>query len=759
MKLLRDDLIIYPAEDGSNKFFVKDPSTNELFEFGEKEYFLINALKNPYHEKVLLTKFNAKFGEKETSEYLSGLIAALDGWGLLKENHEFNTSDKKTSATIRQTEKILQLTNRKQINHWSLFCPQKLLDKLVHYFNFFRFFYKLTFLLFIVAIASLFSNLQLYKEDLKGVITMFTINLLSQIVKGYIARYYNINTSSFGLTLAAGIIPRFDIRIDIDENASREAKLRLTSSSLLVRIFLFSFGILLWIITRQFGSSVSILGAAMALFSMFSLLFAANPLLSSDGYRFITIYFNMPNIREKAIRSIRNYFFPAPSVIAKYSDDRLALKIYGSLSILFIVSVVVFIGFSIGRWLETNYRGLGVILFFVLIVYLIARFSNLSKARKNLQAGNPPTENNPLADKKPRNSSDNQKRYTSSTIMAIIRKVRWLRCFISAAIAVAFFLPYHYEAGGSAEVIPVIHQEIYSENKGIIKKVYFNGGEWIQKGSIIAEMENYRQKKDVELTQQAINKGQEEINILLTTPSEEEVELAKQQLLTAKLKLQYTKENYSRQETLYKKNFVSLETYLETKEELDLDRQEVIEKEASLLVIQNKVNEHELESAKLELAMLQKELEFYEEQLERTKLRMPNDGKIITMNLKNLENKFLDDGQLLAEIEDSSHVQIEIMIPEPDIDQIDIGDRVNFKALLSPNKIITGKVTSIYPVVDSTTYGKVLKVVSVIPNEHYILKNGMTGYAKVEGNEMFVIQAFTRALISFLLIEFWSWLP
>ncbi len=272
-------------------------------------------------------------------------------------------------------------------------------------------------------------------------------------------------------------------------------------------------------------------------------------------------------------------------------------------------------------------------------------------------------------------------------------------------------------------------------------------------------MVNYRQKKDVELTRQAINKKREEINILLTTPSDEEVELAKQQLLTSKLKSKYSTENYSRIQALYKTDSVSLTAYLDAKKKMDLDQQEAIEKAAQLLVVEKQVNKHKLESAKFELAMLQKELQFYEEQFERTKLRMPNDGKIITMNLKGLENKFLDDGHFFVEIEDPSRVQIEIMIPESDVNQISVGDNVHFKTLLYPNKIIKGKITSIYPVTESTSYGTVLKVISVIPNKHYILKTGMSGYAKVEGEEMFVIQAFTRALISFFLVEFWSWLP
>lgn len=766
MKLLRDDLVIYPAEDGSKKFFVKNPSTDALYEFGEKEYYLISALKSPYHERVLLTKFNAKFGEKETLEYVSDLIAMFDEWGLLKENSQHDVGEKRSSETSPQVTPPPQLNKRKRLNHWSIFPPQKLLDGLLRYVGFIRFFDKLILVLLAVALVTLFSNIHLFKQDLSKIsakftlfehllFTMFTLNLFTQIVKGCVARHFNVSTPSFGFLLAFGIIPRFDIRVDMDKNVSRKAKLWLTSSPFWVRFVLFELGIMLWFLTRPMGTSLSILCGAVALFSMFTLFFVANPLLSSDGYRLVTIYYNMPNIREKAVRSVRNLFFPPPGVIAKYSDDRLALKIYGSLSLLFIISVVVFVGFSIGHWLEEHYRGLGVFVFVVIVVYIFFRYRYLSMARKKMRTGN-----EPLSDKTHDNLSKDQKRYMSSTmISAAIGKVRWLRCFVIAIAVAALFLPYRYEAGGSADVLPVLHQKIYAETKGIVKTVYYNGGEWLKKGTLIAEMENYRQEKDVALARHFIDKKREEINILLTTPTEEEVALAKQQLLTSKLKLKYSKDDYKRAQTLYNTEVIPLANYLDARERMDLDQQEAREKEANLLFVKNQVNPHKIESAKLELVILQRELQFFIEQLERTRLRMPNDGKIITMNLKNLEKKYLDDGQFFAEVENASHVQIEIKIPESDAGQINVGDNVQFKTQLYPNKSMNGSVTSIYPVTEETNVGTVLKVVSVIPNENYVLKTGMTGYAKIEGDEMIVIQAFTRALISFCLIEFWSWLP
>jgi putative peptide zinc metalloprotease protein len=769
MKLLRDDLVIYPAEDSSKKFFVQNPSTNGLYEFDEKEYYLINALKSPYHERVLLTKFNAKFGEKATLEFLTDFIATLDAWELLTDNSERNVSEKHTSKAEKQSPDAFQLTNTKYLNHWSWFCPETFLDKLVGIVQLFRYFVVLLPLLFLVAVVGFISNMHLFEEDLpQGLLLfnfiqhtiycMFTINLMTVTVKGCIARYFKLRTPSFGVMLAYGLIPEFDIRINIEEKTDRKTKLWLCSASTWVRLFLISIGIILWLVLRQRGTTVSILGIALAWYSLFTLFIIANPLLGGDGYRFLAVYFRMPDLRQKANRSLRYLFSTPPAVIAKYTDKNFALRSYALLSIFLIISILIFVGHTLGHWLKENYRGLGIVLFVAIIVYLIFRYRHLSKASKALRRNIQQTKQMPFTDKASADGSGNQNGTMPSTFISGIRRVRWLRCLFTSMVVI-LFLPYQYETGGSAVVSPVLNQRIYSESKGIVEKVYYNGGEWLPKGTLIAEMQHYRQEKDVELTRHAIDKKREEINILLTTPLDEEVEMAKEELLTAKLKFKYSQDDYNRAETLYKEEIASLVTYLDAKARMELDQQDAAEREANLIYIENQVNEHTIESGKLELAILLRELQFYEEELERTKLRMPNDGRIITMNLQNLENKFLDDSVFLAEIEVDSRVQIEILIPESDISQISVGGKVQFKPQLYPNKAITGQVTFIYPVTEKASFGTVLKVVSVIPNENFFLKTGMTGYAKIEGDEMLVVQAFTRALISFFLIEFWSWLP
>ncbi|MEW8686963.1 MAG: efflux RND transporter periplasmic adaptor subunit [Candidatus Thiodiazotropha sp.] len=221
----------------------------------------------------------------------------------------------------------------------------------------------------------------------------------------------------------------------------------------------------------------------------------------------------------------------------------------------------------------------------------------------------------------------------------------------------------------------------------------------------------------------------------------------------------YSRKHLGRIEKLHRQGDVSQETYEEALKENDIARHTVLEKEDNLEVVKTRVNPHEIQSIKAEIEQLQHDLIYYRELLARTELRMPFDGRIITMRLKDLENTYLEDDDLFAEVEDTRRVTIEIDIPESDIAVVAIGDTMRLKPLLAPDIIVKGEISQIYPTSFETDYGNIVKVLTVIENEDEALRSGMTGFAKINGKEMFLGEAIGRALLRFVQIEVWSWLP
>jgi putative peptide zinc metalloprotease protein len=755
------------------------------FNIDAKERFIAEALKAPYHETVLLAKYNAKFDTKITAEQLQQIMDKFDQLGLLAEEKDEQAVSQSGSAGISSTDSdksIHQLlvenddgietshqpdhsnknSPQKFKNFWLFFNPQTLLDLLLTLFGFTRIFKHIVPAVFIISLIAFILKFELFSSDLSTIntnvsffghvlFTLFTTNLATQLFRGVVARNFHYETPGFGLILILGLLPRFNIRMKPPKDVSRTAKLWVAGSAVYIRFVLFPLGIFLWLVTRAQGTVLPLIGAGLAMVSMISFLFVANPLMGSAGYRFLSEYFNSPNLRKKAFIAFRYRFKKPPEIVAQYVENTPALRVYAVTSIVFLGAIIGFVGLTLARWLEANYRGFGVALFLLIVVYLVVRFFPRKRSSRKQRR----SKDSRISDVRSLNSESRMKN-ESRRRWPLARAVRYSLLFLAIA---GLFLPYQYETGGTAEVFPVTTQEIYSEYPSIVEHVYYEGGEWLEEGTIIAEMINDKQKRDVEKTRAEIEKQTEELQVLLTTPSKEEVELAEQELKKAKLKFGFSQDNFDRIKTVYDKDGISYALYQEALEQMQLDEQTLKEKEANFRVIKTKINQHMIEASEINLQILQQDLYYFEEVLDRTQLKMPFDGRIITMNLKDIENTFLDDGKVFAKVEDASRVRVEILIPESDMGEVSIDDTVRIKLQVYPDKAINGLVTKIYPTASDDSYGRVVVVETIIDNADGLLKTGMTGYGKVEGSEMVVIEAFTRAFVRFVQVEMWSWLP
>ena len=810
MKLLRDDLVILPAEDASRAVYVKDPVSNETFEFDEIESYFLKELRNPYQEVVLLAKFNASSNysstRKFTLEDLHGFLKKLEEMGLIKssvgkpaENDGLPEGRLSEGERSEENEHLKESLNTdgsssigkdtiKRYSHWSIFCPEKSLDLLLALYRHFRFFVYLLPVFIVFSTLSFLFNFDLISGDFSTanqhfgflghlIFTLFTINLMTQIVKGAIARYHHLKVPSFGIILAFGFIPRFDLFVEIGQDTANKARLWIVSASILVRATLFAIGVAFWILTRSNGTLLSMVGIMLAIFSLITLFIAVNPLMKSDGYRFLTIYFSKPNLREKADLALKGLISKQPNVVSQYIENTFALRMYALACIAFIILLMGFLGSMLAEWLESNYQGMGVATFLVIVFLMLSNIRRQKKFTENLKSTLRESQSQSSSSAEQVAGASHWKHENMSNMKEGLGDVNdmlskrsgnlrdetlnrpYVKYFIIAVLSGCLFLPYQYEAGGAAEVFPIARNEMYAETSGVIDKVLFDGGEWVEEETVIAQLSNHKQIKDVRSTELSIKKIQEDIEVLLTTPSEEDINLAEQQLATANLVLKYSVDNYQRIENLYKSQTVSLDDYSEALEEMEVNRQKKIEKEAALLAIKNQINQHQIDSMKAEKMRLEEELTNNQELLRRTSLRAPISGQIITTNLQDLKYKYLENGDLFAEVEDTRHVRVEVSIPEADIGEIRKDSDVELKLWAYPDSSLHGKVYEIYPVTADATFGAVVKVVATFPNENRLLRTGMTGHAKIISNEVFVITAFTRAIINFIKIEMWSWLP
>ncbi len=804
MLQLREDLILELDKDGA-QLLVREPKSGSVFEFGEQEAFLIEALRKPYDPEELMAAFNARFGVSDGIYELQEFLSILADWGLLatqpdgpgpssgvslsKSNepplptqplsgYETENLDSTGNASSEypylQKNRIDDDAEIQRDHRWHLFRPEGLFNFLDRALSPLRKLVWLIPILVFYSIAAVWLNRYLVVDSLataklhfgllgRFVFVALTVNLAVQLGRGVVARHYGMSVPSFGMVLAFGLIPRFNTQIVYPSGLAKSERLWLTATSLLVQLVLFSGGVTLWLVTRPSGSLLSTIGAELAVVSAVSFLLMANPLWGGDGYHLLSILMEAPNLRQRARNSLRAVFMGRPKVIAKYSRDSLALAIFAVASVAFPAALLTFIAIGAAQRLKSNFQGAGVALFLVILVYVAQnalRNARLRKATRQRQMNAALTQGLVAARKtvaleqRPRVLGQG----ADHSWMRMPQEKR-LRYWVAILLIAVLFLPYSYETGGTARISPITQHEIHAETDGVIEQVHYRGGEWVSQGTVIAEMANHRQKRDVLATRAAIQSKERDIDRLRSTPSIESIRLAEEQLATARLQLRYSAEEADRIEKLFAKGMISTQSFDNAKKQRDLDRQTIEEKRASLEALKTQINPNEIASAEAELQKLREDLTFYEEQWRRTHLSMPIAGRIATMELQNLRNKYLEEGQLFCEVEDTREVRVEIAVPEAEIHEVTVGDPVRLKTWAEPGRIFNGVVTEIAPQATGETYGNVVMVIAILPNADLALKTGMTGYAKIQGNDTRVGVAFTRALVRFFLIEIWSWLP
>ncbi len=687
-------------------------------------------------------------------------------------------------ADTQQQAKDASVIN--QPNRWHLFNPEPLLSALCRSLCGSGRLAWLWPLLFTAGVFGVSFNYHLIEHDLaqamatfglvgRFIFVAFSVNLISQIVRGLVARHFGLNTPSLGLLLLFGLIPRFNIQVTPSPEMSNSARLWLFGASILSRLALFGIGIIGWLMLRSQGGLLGSIFIELAFLSALGLVFVANPLWRGDGYHLFSIWLKQPGLRERGNLVVSGLFSGTPKAIRRHSRHRLWFGLYAALSYLFVLGFVGFVALMVSQRLEQQYRGAGVALFLALVLYVgwnmlrqqraataarrVGERHRLSAPGETRAATALTTRPATRVDAQPRSQS----RMPTASSAVTPPKGVWFRRLkllaITAIIVVISLLPYRYDPGGKVTIQPFVAHEINAETPGVVEEVLARGGEHLQQGTVVARLSSHRQRRDVLTTQAQIAAKHYEMEVLRSIPSPEELALAEEQLATTQLRVRYSRTEAERMSQLFDKGTVSQQLYEDTMRQMELDMQQVAEKEASLSALKTQVKPGQIAALEMDIASLEEQLLFFQEQLRRTEVRMPSDGRITTLNLRNLRNTYLDEGDLFAEVEDSSQVWVEIRVPEAEISHVSLGSPVLLRVQAFPQRVFVGEVTEIGLTASEESYGQVITVVSVIDNDQGELISGMTGFAKIEGTQMPVILAFTQALLRFFHIEIWSWLP
>ena len=614
-------------------------------------------------------------------------------------------------------------------------------------------------LLFAMALGILVNNFALARLDaatmLSGmgalghvVFSLFTVNLLCTLTLALTAQKYRGTVYSLSLAFMLGFLPRFLPRIRHLVGLSRRERLWLHGGPVLMRLALFSLGVFTWYLTRASNGLLPAAGLALALTSAVALLLTLNPLSKSSGYHLIAVLVDEPQLRGKAFKAL---FGRIRGNAYREANDT-ALMAYGLASVLYSVLLFVVALMLIGSWLKVHFGGTGVLAAVVLIGYLSVLTYRKFKSANEMYERAVQFER-----WKRRRLPENLEQKVGA--QPSNKTARYTGRVLALSLLICLFLPYPYEPGGSFVILPTEQQQVASDIGGIITEVLVEGGEQVKAGQVLARLATGDYAGHVKIAEARIAEEMATVAELKSRPRLEEVEVAQRSLDMARTQTQFSQTNHQRHMTLLAKGGVSAQQADQARRQYEVDLMAVKVAEANLALARTGATPDTIAAAEAQVQRWNSERDLYLAKIERSQLRAPMDGKLITLLLRQKVGKFQPPGEPFAVVEKADRVFAEIEVPETEIGYVQPGAVLKVKPLAYSERLFDGTVTQIDANVIEKATGKYVKVLTTIDNPAGELKSGMTGYAKAAGETLPVWKAFTRAIFRFIDVELWSWIP
>lgn len=155
------------------------------------------------------------------------------------------------------------------------------------------------------------------------------------------------------------------------------------------------------------------------------------------------------------------------------------------------------------------------------------------------------------------------------------------------------------------------------------------------------------------------------------------------------------------------------------------------------------------------VAQAEAQLRLVEEQLQRTELRAPFAGVLVSGDLSRSLGAPVERGQLLFEIVPSEGYHVSLQVDEHDVAMLQMGQEASLRLTGLPNQAIPLRISRILPVASAQDGGNHFRVEAEMQDAPAGLRPGMEGVAKVVVGRGSLLQVWTASLRDRL--RLWAW--
>lgn len=358
-----------------------------------------------------------------------------------------------------------------------------------------------------------------------------------------------------------------------------------------------------------------------------------------------------------------------------------------------------------------------------------------------------------------------------------IRRIAWLALAASGAVAL-FHVHWEAQASGPLNILPVRNADVRTEIDGLVDQIAVVEGSIVHKGALVARLSIRENKAALEQIEGQTDQLEAQLRLQVAGATADEIEVAKTAVVKAKDNLNFAKVKLDATKELFE-NRLAARLELDTAENLyTTSKDDLADAEGKLKVLQNGTRPEQIDQTKAQISSLQAQQRFLEGQIKRAEIRSPVDGIVATpeLELKGLRGQVVLKGALIAKVFELQKTTVEIAVPENEIPDVKVGQKVVLKVRAYPSETFNGAVTSIAtsafapassgegtllpatPTAPSSNSApKTILVTTEIDNGSRLLKPGMTGHAKIFCGQRRLIDLINRRLARTIKVQFWSW--
>ncbi len=296
-------------------------------------------------------------------------------------------------------------------------------------------------------------------------------------------------------------------------------------------------------------------------------------------------------------------------------------------------------------------------------------------------------------------------------------------------------IPWPYKVAGTIVVKPIQQMTVRTPVSGTLAEFYVSEGDRVEKGQILAQLDDYQ--SDIARKQTELARVKAELDKLETGATHAEINRAKKEADLSQKIFSQAKAKAERYRKLFSQNLISEQDFNEAIAISEIKQKEHEQALAQLDLIRGGTRPELIRAKKADLHVLELDLQLLKTLQGLRSIRSPLQGVVISDNLPELIGKKMGPGDPIIIVASDTLLDIEAVIEERDIASIQRGQIMNFKVHALPDETFETKVEKIAPIGELSNSaltkegGSVFRIHCYLNNSEQKLRPGMTGVGRI----------------------------